>query len=97
MEKVVFGKTKDSGLHGKTSRKKVETISASTFEVPSMPKVLCIISLVVSSIILLVFLMNLFAGIPFGSADGMMLMNIGMVVGCGIIATFSVLTFLEQR
>lgn len=62
-----------------------------------MPKVLCIISLVISSIIFLIFLLNMIAGIPFGRVDGMMLMNIGMVLGAGIIGTFSVLTFLEIR
>ncbi|MDR1963395.1 MAG: hypothetical protein LBQ50_06425 [Planctomycetaceae bacterium] len=61
-----------------------------------MPKILCIISLVISSIIFLVFLANMLIGVPFGSAGGM-LMNIGMIVGALIIGTFSVLTFLESR
>ncbi|MDR2754362.1 MAG: hypothetical protein LBC20_01525 [Planctomycetaceae bacterium] len=61
-----------------------------------MPKILCIISLVISSIILLVFLANMLAGVPFGPAGGM-LMNIGMIAGSLIVGTFSVLTFLECR
>lgn len=61
-----------------------------------MPKILCIISLVISSLILLIFLLNLIVGIPFGSAGGI-LMDIGMIIGSGIIVTFSVLTFLENK
>jgi hypothetical protein len=61
-----------------------------------MPKILCIISLVISGIVFLIFLANMLAGIPFGSAGGM-LMNIGMIVGAAIVGTFSVLTFLESR
>ena len=61
-----------------------------------MPKILCITSLVISSIVFLIFLLNLIAGIPFGSAGGM-LMNIGMIIGALIIGAFSVLTFLEAR
>lgn len=61
-----------------------------------MPKILCIISLVISSLLLLIFLLNLIAGIPFG-ASGDRMMDIGMVIGSGIVGTFSVLTFLEIR
>ena len=61
-----------------------------------MPKVLCIISLVTSSILFLLFLLDMIAGIPFGKSGGFM-MNIGFLVGAGIVATMSVLTFLEQR
>jgi len=61
-----------------------------------MPKILCIFSLVVSSILFLLFFVNLIAGIPFGGAGGM-LVNIGFVIGTGIVAGMSVLTFLEQR
>lgn len=61
-----------------------------------MPKILCIISLVISSLILLIFLLNLILGFPFGSAGGI-LMDIGMIVGSGIIVVFSVLTFLENK
>ncbi len=61
-----------------------------------MPKILCIASLVLSSILFLIFLLDLIAGIPFAKSGGMM-MNIGFIVGAGIVAAFSVLTFLEQR
>ena len=61
-----------------------------------MPKILCIISFAVSIILFLIFLLNLVSGIPFGSAGGI-LMDIGFIVGSGIVATFSVLTFLEAQ
>ena len=61
-----------------------------------MPKVLCIFSLVVSSILFLLFLANMIVGVPFGEAGGAM-MNIGFIVGAGIVAGMSVVTFLEQR
>jgi hypothetical protein len=61
-----------------------------------MPKILCIISLVISSILFLLFLANLAAGFPFGKAGGAM-MDIGFVVGAGIVAGMSVVTLLEQR
>lgn len=61
-----------------------------------MPKILCIISLIISSILLLVFLLNVFSGIPFGTAKNMF-MDIGMIIGSGIVVAFSVLTFLENR
>ena len=64
-------------------------------EVFPMPKALCIASLVVCSIVLLLFLLNLVAKIPFGG--DMMLMNIAMIIGAGIVGAFSVLTFLESR
>lgn len=62
-----------------------------------MPKVLCIISLVISCIIFLVFVMNMAAGVPFGNVEGAGLANIGMIVGSLIVGLFSVLTFLEVR
>ena len=61
-----------------------------------MPKILCIFSLVVSSILFLLFLADLIAKVPFGGAGGVM-MNIGFIIGAGIIAGMSVVTFLEQR
>ena len=61
-----------------------------------MPKILCIFSLVVSSILFLLFLVNLIAGVPLGGAGGT-LMNIGFIIGAGIVAGMSVVTFLEQR
>ena len=61
-----------------------------------MPKILCIVSLVLSSVLFLLFLVDLIAKIPFGQTGGAM-MNIGFVVGAGIVAAMSVVTFLEQR
>lgn len=62
-----------------------------------MPKILCIASLVVAAILFLVFLANMLTGMPFGNADGALLMNIGMLVGSLIVGIFSVLTYLEAR
>ena len=62
-----------------------------------MPKILCIISLVISCIIFLLFIMNMAAGVPFGKVEGAFLANIGMIVGSLIVGVFSVLTFLEIR
>ena len=61
-----------------------------------MPKVLCLVSLIVSALVSLLFLLNLIAGVPFSGAGGTM-GNLGMVFGAAIIATFSVLTFRECR
>jgi len=61
-----------------------------------MPKILCLFSLVASSILFLLFLTDLIAGVPFGGTGGSTL-NIGFVVGAGIVAAMSVVTFLEQR
>ncbi|MCL2744126.1 MAG: hypothetical protein FWE67_09765 [Planctomycetaceae bacterium] len=61
-----------------------------------MPKILCIVSLVIAGILLLVFLMNLAAGFPFGK-DGGAMVDIGMIVASLIVGAFSVLTFLEIK
>jgi len=61
-----------------------------------MPKALCIISLIVSVLVFLLFLLDLIAGIPFGGAGGLM-GHLGMITGAVIIGAFSVLTFLESR
>jgi hypothetical protein len=62
-----------------------------------MPKILCLVSLIVSGIIFLVFLLNLVAGVPFGSASGTGIAALGMLFASAVIGTFSVLTFLEER
>ncbi len=62
-----------------------------------MRKILCIVSLVISSIVFLLFVMNIAAGIPFGNVTGSMPANIGMIVSSLVIGVFSVLTFLEIR
>jgi len=61
-----------------------------------MPKVLCIVSLIISALVFLLFLLNLIAGFPFGGAGGLV-GNLGMIVGAAIIGAFSVFTFLECR
>ena len=61
-----------------------------------MPKALCIISLIVSALILVLFLLNMVAGIPFGGS-GSLMGSLGMVFGAAIIAAFSALTFRECR
>ena len=61
-----------------------------------MPKILCIISLVVSALIFLLFLLDLIAGFPFGGIGGLM-GHVGMLVGAAVIGAFSVLTFIECR
>ena len=61
-----------------------------------MSKILCIFSLVVSSILFLLFLTDLIVKVPFGGAGGMM-MNIGFIVGAGAVTGMSIVTFLEQR
>ncbi|GHT19574.1 hypothetical protein FACS1894189_8450 [Planctomycetales bacterium] len=61
-----------------------------------MPKFLCLFSLVVSSMIILIFLIDMIAGVPFGFAGGYMA-NLGMIAGAGIVGTFSFLTFREIR
>jgi hypothetical protein len=67
-----------------------------------MPKVLCIISLVASILILVLFLLDLgmgFAGMskmaPLGSAD--MLMNIGFIIFSAAMIFLSWTTYREQR
>ena len=61
-----------------------------------MPKLLCIISLIISALIFLLFTIDLIMGIPFSRAGGIF-GNIGMIMGSAIIATFSFLTIPECR
>ncbi len=62
-----------------------------------MPKILCIVSLVISSIVFVLFVMNMMAGFPFGNVTGSTPANIGMIVTSLVVGVFSVLTFLEIR
>ena len=59
-----------------------------------MPKVLCMVSLVISALVFLLFTLDLIAGIPFGNTGGL-LGHLGMMFGAAVIGTFSVLTFSE--
>ena len=61
-----------------------------------MPKMLCIISLILSAIVFLLFTLDLILGMPFGGSGGL-LGHIGMMFGAAMVAVFSVLTFPECR
>jgi len=61
-----------------------------------MPKVLCIVSLVISALVFLLFLVDLIAQVPFGGAGGLV-GHLGMLFGAAVIGTFSVLTYPECR
>ena len=61
-----------------------------------MPKALCIVSLVISAMVFLLFLLDLIAHVPFGGAGGL-LGHLGMLLGTAVIGTFSVLTYPECR
>ena len=55
---------------------------------------LCIISLVVSALVFLLFTLNLIAGVPFGNAGGLP-GHLGMMFGSAVVAAFSFLTISE--
>jgi len=61
-----------------------------------MSKALCIVSLVISAIVFLLFLMDMIAHVPFGGAGGL-LGHLGMLFGAAVIGAFSVLTYPECR
>ena len=61
-----------------------------------MPKMLCIISLVVSALVFLLFTLDLIVGIPFGGVGGLV-GHLGMIFGAAVIGTFSVLTMREYQ
>ena len=61
-----------------------------------MPKVLCIVSLVISAIVFLLFALDLVAQVPFGGVGGLW-GHLGMLFGAATIGTFSVLTYPECR
>ncbi|MDR0390701.1 MAG: hypothetical protein LBH59_02250 [Planctomycetaceae bacterium] len=61
-----------------------------------MPKILCIISLAISSIVFRLFLLSLIIGVPF-TRDGGILVNLGFIIGSAIIGVLSVFTYLEVR
>jgi len=60
-----------------------------------MSKILCIASLALSCLLLLIFLLDLAIGVPFGKAN--MMMDLGFIVSAGILAAFSFLTMRETR
>ena len=57
---------------------------------------LCIISLVISALVFLLFTLDLIAGIPFGGNGGLV-GHLGIMFGAAVIGTFSVLTIPECR
>jgi hypothetical protein len=61
-----------------------------------MPKMLCIVSLIISAIVFVLFLVDMIAQVPFGGVGGL-LGHIGMMFGAVVVGTFSVLTFRECR
>ena len=60
-----------------------------------MSKILCIASLALSCLLLLIFLLDLAIGVPFGKVS--VIMDLGFIVSAGIIAVFSFLTMREMR
>jgi len=60
-----------------------------------MSKAMTIAGLVVAALILLVFSIDLFTGIPFGSEGKMM--NIGAITASAILGYLSFSTFKELR
>lgn len=60
-----------------------------------MPRALCIIALAISLILFVLFLLDLFAGVPFGKADTKM--DIGMVVATAGLGTLSFLCLRQQK
>ena len=61
-----------------------------------MSKLLCIISLVISALVFLLFTLDLIVGIPFSGSGGLM-GHLGIMFGAAVVATFSVLTIPECR
>ncbi|MCL2006296.1 MAG: hypothetical protein FWG73_09085 [Planctomycetaceae bacterium] len=63
-----------------------------------MPKILCIISLIASALVLLLFALDLVSGVPFGGTGASGLIgHLGIIGGAAIVGTFSVLTLPECR
>jgi hypothetical protein len=59
-----------------------------------MPKMLCVVSLIISALVFLLFTLDLAAGFPFGGAGGLV-GRLGRMFGAAVIAVFSALTFRE--
>jgi hypothetical protein len=60
-----------------------------------MSKAMTIAGMVVAALVLLVFLLDLLLGIPFGT--GMNPMHIGAILAAGILGYVSFSTFREQK
>ena len=59
-----------------------------------MPKALCIFGIVIAALLLLIFGLDLVLGVPFGKASS--LMDVGVVVSCGLLGYISWMTFRRQ-
>lgn len=59
-----------------------------------MPKTLCLISLIISALVLVLFLLDLTVKIPFGGIGGLW-GHLGMIAGAAVVGTFSYLTQKE--
>ena len=60
-----------------------------------MPKALCIIALSIFALLLIVFLLDIVAGVPFGRAS--MLTDIGFIICSVGLGTFSFFCLRQQR
>jgi hypothetical protein len=61
-----------------------------------MPKILCVVSLIISALVFLLFTLNMVAGVPFGGVGGTW-GHLGMMFGAIMIGVFSFLTLKECR
>jgi hypothetical protein len=60
-----------------------------------MSKALAIIGMMIALLILLIFALDMAVGMPFGKANSMM--DIGMIIGAGILAYLGFSAFREQQ
>jgi len=59
-----------------------------------MPKALCILGLVISVLLLIIFGLDLAIGVPFGREA--MVMNISFLIAAGLLGYISFVTMREQ-
>lgn len=62
-----------------------------------MSKAMTIAGMVVAALVFLVFVMDLAAGIPFGSTQTSYAMHIGAIIAAAILGYVSFSTFREQK
>jgi hypothetical protein len=62
-----------------------------------MPKALTIMGMLIAFLIILVFVLDLVIGMPFGAAKASMVMHIGMIIGGGVLAYVSWAAYREQQ
>jgi hypothetical protein len=61
-----------------------------------MPKALSIMGMLIGFLILLVFVLDLVLGFPFGSAKAGIAMHVGMIIGAGMLLYVSWAAYREQ-